>query len=489
LAALLLPLQSLGAEAQPRWVPTPRGALVPISATNRPFLAADRTRLPVDIAAVGYVEEEVLVSGRSSLYEWAPGARGGVVVRGPGEAWTTRMLIRRPADAARFSGRIVLELLDAPDGHDTAPLWGLSHGYLMRSGDAWAGLTVRPAAVRTMQAFDAVRYGKLSLPRAESLECQAEPDADVGLAWDQIAQAGALLRSTSRENPLASLHPQRMLLAGHSGAGGFVVAYANAMNARWRLVGGAPVFDGYLDFSGARAQSLNPCAAALADNDPRHGVMPRDVPFVVVMTQGDLGRGALPVRRASSDSRRDAFRYFEFAAAARGGPWPAGQPAATDLFISGIEPPPAEACREPPSDYPVGYALNALLQQFDTLLLNGEPMIQTPRIETGAGGAPTIDAHGNARGGWRLPPLDVPLASYAVHGTAVEDTDAARRACAEVASMKALPPPQLRQLHRDGNGYLKRFNEAVNNAVDGRRLLPADAQALKGPAARRAPAF
>lgn len=477
-----------GESAQPGWVPTPRAERLPISATNRPFLSAGRTAAPVNLQAAGYVEEEVLLSGRSGLYDWGPTARSPVAARGPGEAWTTRMVIRRPSDPARFSGRVILELLDAPDQYDTAPLWGLSHSYFMRSGDVWAGLTIRPSAVRALHAFDEVRYARTSLPLAESLECGAGSPADTGLAWDLIAQAGALLRSASKENPLAALHPQRVILAGHGEAGGYVVSWANAMHPRWRLVGGSPVFDGYLDVSGTRAQPLNPCAPALADNDPRNGVLPREAPFVAVMTQGDVAR-VLPVRRPSSDARGDNFRYFELAGAAKSGGWPAGTPASADLLIASIDPPPQDACEEAPSDYPTGLVLNALWRQYESLLLAGEPMIQTPRIETTSGGAPALDALGNARGGWRLPQLDVPLASYGVHRTPATESDAAQSLCAHSGSMRALDQAQLKQAHRDRASYLKRFNEAVDNAVDGRRLLAEDAQPLKTQAPRRVPAF
>jgi hypothetical protein len=489
LAALLLPSVAPAAEAPAtRWVPTPRATRLAISATNRPFLAADRSKSPVDLAAGGYVEEEILLSGRSSLYDWGQAPRSAAVVKGPGEAWTTRMLLRRPADAGKFSGRVVLELLSAADRYDVAPLWGLSHAQFMRAGDVWVGLTVQPAALRALQSFDSVRYASVKLPVPESLECQPAPDADAGLAWDLIAQAGALLRSASRENPLSALHPQRIIAAGYADAGRYVVTYANAMHARWRLVGGAPVFDGYLDVAGTRAQPLHPCATALADTDPRSGVLPRDVPFVVVMTQTELGH-VLPVRRASSDARRDNFRYFELAGASRAGPWPAGRPAPTDLLIAGIESPSPDLCREVPGDYPAGLALNALWQQYEALLVAGESMIQTPRIEAGANGAPLLDAHGNVRGGWRLPQVDVPLASYGNHSTPAVDSEVARSTCAQTGSVRDLNAAQLRQLYKDRNGYVKRFNEAVDNAVDGRRLLAEDVPALKNPAVRKLPAF
>ncbi|MDR2214783.1 MAG: hypothetical protein LBE59_02955 [Nevskiaceae bacterium] len=497
LATLLLcPVVGVAAaarEAAPQWVSTPRATRLPISATNRPFLAANRAQSPVDLAAGGYVEEEALLSGRSNLYDWGPDARARAATQGPGESWTTRMLIRRPSDQRRFSGRVVLELLAAADQYDTAPVWGLSQPYFMRSGDVWVGLTIQPSALAALQRFDPVRYAKLSLPAPKSLECAVDATADAGLAWDLIAQAGAMVRSASKENPLAELHPRRVVLAGHGDAGGYVIAYANAMNQPWRLVGGSPVFNAYVSVSSARAQKLHPCAAALDEGDPRNGVMPRDVPFLAVMTQGDLTAStastALPVRRASSDAPDDTFGYYELPAAAPRGLWPAGLPAQADLSIAAISAP-EPVCRQAPSNYPAGLVLNALWRGLDSLLIDNQPMIQTPRIETDAAGQPLLDEQGNALGGWRLPMLDVPLAAYAGHGEPAADAPAvAGNLCARTATMRPLEPAQLKALHGDRAGYLKRFNEAIDGAVDGRRLLAEDAQALKNAATRAAPTF
>ena len=55
---------------------------LPVSATSYPFGAADHTRTPSDLKAVGYVEEEFLFSGIANVYDWpAPGPA--VVRTGP----------------------------------------------------------------------------------------------------------------------------------------------------------------------------------------------------------------------------------------------------------------------------------------------------------------------------------------------------------------------------------------------------------------------
>ena len=82
-------------------VPTVEGPL-PVSAESYPFGAADHEMVPEDLSKVGYVEEEYLVSGTANVYSWP--APGPAVVRTSGAPYTTRMLVRRPANSARFSG-------------------------------------------------------------------------------------------------------------------------------------------------------------------------------------------------------------------------------------------------------------------------------------------------------------------------------------------------------------------------------------------------
>jgi len=187
------------------------------------------------------------------------------------------------------------------------------------------------------------------------------------------------------------------------------------------------------------------------------------------------------------DERRQIYRQYEIAGAARSGPFPAGLPAEVDLRIAGLAPPAEDMCREPRSDFPLGLALNAIWQQFDRLLVNGEAMASIPRIEVDSRGQPLLDPQGNVQGGWRSPQIDVPLASYSGRSTAVQGT--ARAACELTGSMRRFEVPRLKALYRDRNGYLELFNAAVDKAVADGRLVTEDAAALKTPAVRTLPAF
>lgn len=459
--------------AEPQMVATPRATLLPVSTSNRPFLSADRAVQPVDLAARGYVESELLVSGAASLHEWGePGADPAVTVRTADVPYTTRILLRRPRDAARFSGRVIVELLDATDQFDRAPLWGLSWEYFIRRGDAWVGVTVDTAAADALRRYDGVRYAPLNLARPADCASTAS-----GQAWDLIAQVGALLRSSSKENPLLLLNPRRIVAAGWAGAGGMVTTYANALHATQRLGDGQPVFDGYLNAAGVQSPaSLNPCAAPLSEDDARRAVLPRDVPFIAVSTESDV-IAALGLRREDSDAPGDVFRLYEIAGASRAGPYPAGLPAATELSIAGRAAPADEACGEPRSDFPVGLALNAIWQQYEEL--QQQPMAREPRIEV-SGGRIVLDESGNARGGWRLPQIELPLATYRGSGAAP---------CALTGSMQKWDAAALKTHYRNRAEYLRRLTAAIDEAQRLRRITAEDAAALKLNSARIVPAF
>src|SRR4051812_25996593 len=69
LAALLLSAAA-PASAATR-IPGVRGPL-PVTATSYPFGAADHTRVPANLEAIGYIEEEFLVAGAANVYDSPP---------------------------------------------------------------------------------------------------------------------------------------------------------------------------------------------------------------------------------------------------------------------------------------------------------------------------------------------------------------------------------------------------------------------------------
>jgi hypothetical protein len=504
IAATALAAMSLTSPAGAQIVPTPRAAELPVTPAARPFLAAAAAAAPVDLAARGYVEREYQVSGQARVYDWDAAGKAQPRAGAP-TPYVTRLLVRRPADRARFSGIVVLELLEPTALYDTAPVWSLTQEQVLRAGHAWVGVTVKPVAAAALGRFDAARYGKLRFAYAQKPDCQpppglpgapggealAAPTTENGLAYDVVAQAGALLRSGSRENPLQDLEPRRVIATGFGESASVLITWVNALHGGHRLGDGSPVFDAFLQVAGGLAEApLNQCAAPLPPEDARRRIGPRDVPFISVMTQTEVPR-AQALRRQDSDDPRDFYRLYEVAGAAHSSVTGAGRPGSRELALLGREAEDAgDPCEEPAGEFPLALAMNGVLMQMQELLLGGTAPARAPLLSLTADGQLTRDAGGNVQGGLRLPQVVAPVAVYAGRSTPRRPDDAANVfQCSLTGTLRRLDSAELKSLYGNRVEYLRRFNLAVDQAVAERFVVPADAPGLKAAAARTAPQF
>ncbi len=449
------------------------------------------------LEAAGYAESEFIVSGQADIYEWsgtAPTTQ--LTVRTADVPYATRMLLRRPTDRRKFSGMVVVELLDASELYDRAPLWGFPGSSFLRRGDAWVGITVQPAALAALRKFDAVRYASLGFTHrqqcSQAIDDRANPpDTESGLAWGVIAQVGALLRSSSKENPLLDLNPRFLIAAGYAQGGATLTTYANSAHALLRRGDDAPIYDGFLSAAATRFTApINRCALPPPDEDPRRGALPRDVPFVAVTTEADFN--LVPaLRRADSDASEDLFRLYEIAGAAPSGPFPAGIPVTPTCRFPRwpcrpriSAPSRAATCRR-------GWPTTPSGSNTPTGSSPGRPLLSLPRLETLADGGQRRDERGNATGGWRLPQVEVPLARYAGRSTPRDAGNPRATASCRVHRLEAAlrareaekPVPRPRRLPAPF------FRAAVDGAVQARQLVREDGEALKSPQALAIPVF
>ena len=235
--------------------------------------------IPEDLSKAGYVEEEYLVSGLANVYNWP--AAGPAVVRTPNAPYTTRILVRRPQSPARSSGNAIVEMLNPSNLMDLNIGWSIMREHMMRKGDTWIGITIRPNAVDALKRFDSDRYAPVSfadpLP-PEQRPCTitgVEANQERGLAWDMNSQVGAWIRSSASTNPLRGAI-SKVYGFGYSQTGGYLNTYTNAIHKLATLDSGAPVFDGYFiavaggGFVGLNA--INQCTHGAAGGRPA----PRD---------------------------------------------------------------------------------------------------------------------------------------------------------------------------------------------------------------------
>jgi hypothetical protein len=122
---------------------------LPVIADSYPLGAADHERIPEDLKSVGYAEEEYLISGTANVYDWP--APGPAVVRTTGAPYTTRILIRRPASRAHFSGTVAVEMANPSNLFDLNLAWTLNRKQFIRNGDAFVLITSKPVSVVTLK--------------------------------------------------------------------------------------------------------------------------------------------------------------------------------------------------------------------------------------------------------------------------------------------------------------------------------------------------
>ena len=133
----------------------------------------------IDLAAVGYEEQEYFVSGTARAFSaGAPLAADGRWDVMPAETapYATRVVVYRPLDPADFQGTVVVEWFNVSAGFDTAPDWLAAHNVAIREGIVWIGVSAQAAGVqggRTrsagshpggLKATDPDRYGALDHP-------------------------------------------------------------------------------------------------------------------------------------------------------------------------------------------------------------------------------------------------------------------------------------------------------------------------------------
>ena len=128
----------------------------------------------VDLAELGYQQEEYFLEGKATRYGKAPGTElgwdGGWRVEPVGtSAFKTRMVVVRPVDPAAFSGTVIVGWNDVSAGYEN--FGGGDSPELFEGGFAYAAVSTQRVGVhghpdnpQGLRAWDPERYGSLSIP-------------------------------------------------------------------------------------------------------------------------------------------------------------------------------------------------------------------------------------------------------------------------------------------------------------------------------------
>ena len=443
---------------------------------------------PAAPAPEGYVTEELLVGGMATSFEAEDTPRDGHwAARPANEArYRTRVIVRRPASAADFSGTVILEWFNV-SAIEASPDWAFTSEEIGREGHAYIGVSAQAQGVEGgdtllevevdpeeaeeagastdttgLKHIDPERYGTLLHPG----------DA---YAFDIFAEVGRAV-TESADALLGGLQATSVIAAGESQSAAFLTTYVNAVHPL------DPVFDGFLIHSrgGGGAPIDGDLIAARtganADAFRKSGVQIRtdvDVPVLIFETETDL---TLLGYASARQPDTELVRTWEVA----------GLSHADAHFIRSIIGGPRDpsvgsllGCSDPINVGPQHEVIQAALHHLVRWVQGGDPPPPGTVIELTEDEDTSIarDDLGIALGGVRHPLVDVPTATLSGDppgGASFEELGV----CSLFGSTTPLDQDTLLDLYSSADEYVAAFTASADAAVQAGYLLRPDADAL-----------
>jgi len=201
--------------------PTVSGPIAMTTPLRSPDHGYPYNATPIDLAKQGYVEEEFFLSGEANRYSTPAGARGAVL--DTNHSYTTRIVVRRPKSAARFTGTAIVEWYNVSQGHDGEFEWFQAYDHLLRSGFAWIGVSAQAVGVNALKEWSPARYGALDVARGGTIQADA-------LSYDIFSQAALAVRGKGTRDVMGGLRVQRVIATGHSQSAGRLYTYFHSVH-------------------------------------------------------------------------------------------------------------------------------------------------------------------------------------------------------------------------------------------------------------------
>lgn len=444
----------------------PAGAAVPTITgpiTGGKYDIAYTTAPKATLAKYGYEQAEYFMRGTATSYAPA-GAwdESGQWAATPAATapYTTRILVRKPKDAAAFNGTVVVEWFNVSSGMDSDPDFGFAGEELMRNGFAWIGVSAQKVGIDggvkiPIPGIDLKALKEWDTERYQTLDHPGDP-----YSYDIFSQAGAAAIAPTGLKPLGDLKPSRVLATGESQSAARMVTYVNAVQPLTKL------YDGFV------IHSRGPSGAVLNSEPPTpmpavgHIRADLPVPVMQLQTETDLfGLRFFPARQPDTDK----LRTWELAGTAHADKF------TLDYGItSGHEWDPnvnfdlAAVCGRV-NDGPQTWSIRAAFHALATWADGGPAPASAPLIEVTGGTTIARDADGNARGGLRQSGIEVPTERL------TGEADISKGViCSLFGGSEPFPPAKLQALYPTHQAYVDKVKAATQQAVADGHLLAAD---------------
>lgn len=454
--------------------PRPTGAL-PTEVTEitggqgKPFFGQ---AVGADLKAAGYQETEFRVAGDATSYTITGGAgvdgRYEVSAEDDPTPYATRIVVRRPVDAAKANGSVLVEWLNVSGGIDANPDFAYAADEILRRGYTWVGVSAQSIGVeggatavgipgvsealgdKGLKGLDPDRYSTLSHP------------GDT-YSYDIYTQVARAIRDPKlAEQLLGDLEFDRVLAVGESQSAFALTTYYDAVQPLEEQ------FDGF--FIHSRGGSALPLRSDDKDMNIAGAITgegvkirtDRSEPVMMLLSESDL-TSVIGYYKARQDDSTNV-RVWEVAGTAH-----------ADRFLLGVVADQID-CSGTVNSGPHHYAVKAALAALDNWVATGEEPAKAEPLEvTDAATGPTIarDELGIAKGGIRLPQVAAPTAVLSGEPAGQNSV-----ICLLLGSTKDLSAEQLRQLYPSVADYTAAYEKATDEAVAAGFLLAADKDAV-----------
>lgn len=450
--------------------------LIPVTEDSYPF---QTSQFHCKLDQLGYAEDEYFMSGTANVYEEDADAQPRAIFSDA--PYTTRVLVRRPADQQRFSGNVVVEILNASARMDIDRMWINSWKYFTRNGDIYVGITSKGHVVDAMKRFNPQRYAPINWdnpmpdrPAPDNPDMFGFlPQYESGLFWDMLIDLAKLLRSDSDANPLRGYAKSYLYLTGWSQSGSYLCRYVKSFSGLPENTANGPLFDGYLAAGcGADMAPMNAYqikgAMLRVDGVPKGSVMGAREPYININTESE---NRLTNWLSDYDKPDFKFRAYEIAASSHDSYYNLigyyqGR-AQEDYQRAGIRSE-YEGVEGEPLDNPHEMVFSAAFRNLYQWVRAGVPAPHAPRIETeytaaegkdplGAWVRNKTDALGNAIGGIRTPGADYPVGEYRSSSKKADGTYQIM-----FGHVKPFSPDKLKALY----GSLANYRRLVSRKAD-----------------------
>lgn len=421
---------------------------------TRPFISA-----MIDLESYGYLEQEFAISGTGNSYDkdgtWKSDGQWRKTLAQSHIPYKTRMLVRRPENPEDFNGVVIVEWLNNTAFMDVDVIWTQSHKEIIRSGYAWVGVTVQSLGVGFLRAWDKQRYGDFT-------------QRNDALSYEIFSQAGKAIREQN-QLILGGMEAETLLGVGESQSAVRLTTYINAFQEEAR-----EVYDGMLVYSRFPLSSPLKNGIAMLAPSKVHIREDNTLKVIQLLTEQDVFMFQFRLaRQADNESLRTweipgASHYDNYGVSKLLPQYQREFPALSELQVT---------CKNSTNLMPQRYLVNTALDSLHNWVENGIAPPQAEPIEYRFFRV-VRDQHGNARGGVRLPDIEVPVArhNYANYGWFGPGSYfvANAFACLFLGNTVPFSQDKLLQLYPSHENYVEQYTDAAKAALEAGFLLPLD---------------